>query len=245
MRSRRPSSRLWIRIASFCPSLARGWGSYCAGIGYRSPAGLTGLGGFWGHLGLWRPPLPTGADSSRSARNPTSNSLPERKRFTVVDLALVASATIIGLTSARYTMVSLVELSRRPVPTTFRRQEWETGIACVLIAWTLALVIARFRFPRPDFDHLGVQPGFVANCSVLLTVAIGIVWAALYGSTGSPLAMELVPILNFYRMIFTLGGAWLAMILCRRWRPEPCWIDRCGRIVGICWFVMTAWAFWL
>jgi hypothetical protein len=34
-----------------------------------------------------------------------------------------------------------------------------------------------------------------------------------------------------------VGGAWLALILAGAWRPQPTWIDRAGRIVGVFWIV--------
>jgi hypothetical protein len=38
--------------------------------------------------------------------------------------------------------------------------------------------------------------------------------------------------------------AWGAMKLTKRWWPEPSWIDRLGRVLGVCWwsaiFIQTA-----
>jgi hypothetical protein len=32
-----------------------------------------------------------------------------------------------------------------------------------------------------------------------------------------------------------VAGAWLSLILARAWRPEPTWVDRAGRALGVCW----------
>jgi hypothetical protein len=32
-------------------------------------------------------------------------------------------------------------------------------------------------------------------------------------------------------------GAWSALAICGRWSPEPSWIDRLGRILGVFWIV--------
>jgi hypothetical protein len=41
-----------------------------------------------------------------------------------------------------------------------------------------------------------------------------------------------------------LGGfgvvvAWITLVLVGRWRPEPTWLDRLGRAVGIVWILMA------
>jgi predicted transporter len=33
----------------------------------------------------------------------------------------------------------------------------------------------------------------------------------------------------------TVVATWSMMALDRRWRPEPSWIDRTGRLIGIYW----------
>jgi hypothetical protein len=42
---------------------------------------------------------------------------------------------------------------------------------------------------------------------------------------------------------FAVAGAWLALALGGRWRPEPSWIDRLGRAVGWLWIaaLMVNW----
>ena len=34
-----------------------------------------------------------------------------------------------------------------------------------------------------------------------------------------------------------VAGAWLALALSGRWRPEPDWLDRAGRVLGLLWIV--------
>jgi hypothetical protein len=34
---------------------------------------------------------------------------------------------------------------------------------------------------------------------------------------------------------FAILGGWVALVLSGRWRPEPSWIDRAGRIIGVTW----------
>jgi hypothetical protein len=41
-----------------------------------------------------------------------------------------------------------------------------------------------------------------------------------------------------YPVGVAVGAAWVNLAVCGRWRPEPEWIDRLGRIVGACWLAM-------
>jgi len=34
-----------------------------------------------------------------------------------------------------------------------------------------------------------------------------------------------------------VAGAWLILMLAGWWRPEPSWIDRLGRVLGLFWVV--------
>jgi hypothetical protein len=34
-----------------------------------------------------------------------------------------------------------------------------------------------------------------------------------------------------------VAGAWFVLLLAGWWRPEPSWIDRAGRVIGILWIV--------
>jgi hypothetical protein len=41
-----------------------------------------------------------------------------------------------------------------------------------------------------------------------------------------------------------VAGAWLALALSGRWRPERDWLDRAGRALGVCWIVSPLIASW-
>ena len=61
---------------------------------------------------------------------------------------------------------------------------------------------------------------------------------------GSPWAGWNALNLNFdVYVLSTLGGfavavAWATLALTRRWRPDPTWPDRLGRLVGLVWVVI-------
>jgi hypothetical protein len=37
------------------------------------------------------------------------------------------------------------------------------------------------------------------------------------------------------RNAYAIAGAWTLLALSRRWKPDPGWIDRLGRLLGSCW----------
>ena len=42
------------------------------------------------------------------------------------------------------------------------------------------------------------------------------------------------------QVTFTVIGGWMVLALGGRWRSEPSWIDRTGRVTGIVWIAVTA-----
>ncbi len=104
----------------------------------------------------------------------------------------------------------------------------------VLIFWgfafslTPAFLIIRLRRPRPSFRDLVLQPGVVACEATLLG----------HGLTVSQALFEWLPEPLYWAAVATsIPLAWAALAMRGRWRPEPGWIDRLGRILGVCWVV--------
>lgn len=44
---------------------------------------------------------------------------------------------------------------------------------------------------------------------------------------------------------FLVAGAWLALLLAGAWRPEPTWVDRAGRALGVYWIFAALYFFFL
>jgi len=119
-----------------------------------------------------------------------------------------------------------------------------------LLAWTLTVLVLRFRRPRPPRRVLMRQPGFVAGCAVTLATALTF-WPLLVGLLAGIPTVDIRTRLpsRFWAELGTGDGAaeaiglavvtaWLTLILTRGWHPEPTWIDRLGRILGVCWIVL-------
>ena len=43
---------------------------------------------------------------------------------------------------------------------------------------------------------------------------------------------------SFQRNGYAVAAAWLTLMIGRRWRPEPSWVDRSGRLIGSFWLLM-------
>ncbi|MFI5459221.1 MAG: hypothetical protein ACHRXM_27665 [Isosphaerales bacterium] len=114
-------------------------------------------------------------------------------------------------------------------------------------AWTLAILGLRLRRPRSRLRRLMRQPGAIACYSAAFALVpalagllgLGVISGLLSGSDyASPqwdrllgFSFILVPALTGFAIL----GSWATLLLGRRWRAEPDWIDRAGRLLGVYW----------
>jgi hypothetical protein len=175
------------------------------------------------------------------------------RRFTVGDamILVAANAMALGLQRIPLDQTRPFEI----LPDYFETPEggWEVRVVMlriaeftiwpvipVLAAWTVALLALRLRGPRPSRRRLGRLPGAMA--AILGTIAVGCATAL-----GVVMALTFDPDLErgFVRTVdlgsilagaMILGG-WIAIAVGGRWRPEPTWLDRTGRVLGVSWIV--------
>jgi hypothetical protein len=119
-----------------------------------------------------------------------------------------------------------------------------------LLTMAVALLVIRFRQPRPRLRRIWHQPGTLASTlGILALIFVGLISLALpalhifilllggfSGSNTNP-PMELASFLaevTSYSGTLILGS-WLTLALSGRFRSEPGWIDGLGIIVGFCW----------
>ncbi len=95
------------------------------------------------------------------------------------------------------------------------------------------------------------QPGFVAYCSVAV-VGLLLVFPMLVADAALDFASPLSPWEhltfdweNANAVGLTVAVGWIVSWLSGRWRPEPSWIDRMGRIFGVYWITMVPAYLWL
>ncbi len=128
-------------------------------------------------------------------------------------------------------------------------------------AWTLALVVLWLKQPRPRLRRLGRQPGWnacLAAAVVLipsLVALAGVVLArwfsVLFIPDSLPLTYAYRTMLDGVMFLLVPGlsgtavlGTWVSLILGRRWRAEPSWIDRFGHCLGIYWISVVFLPIW-
>jgi hypothetical protein len=102
----------------------------------------------------------------------------------------------------------------------------------------VAMLMLRLRRPRPGLRRISRQPGAVACAAGTAAVLAGvvIVVARHLFADGNPLWLEAYdwPPVEA-RVPAAVIAAWIALAVSRRWRSEPSWIDRAGRVLGAYW----------
>jgi hypothetical protein len=107
------------------------------------------------------------------------------------------------------------------------------------VPWMAAMIVIRLRRPRPRVVRS--QPGFIACVAVMASLLPGLAWfATIHHRPGFQRAQGFEQAWAIAtQWTDTAGlGAWFALFLARRWRPEPSWIDRMGRALGLYWIIL-------
>lgn len=127
-----------------------------------------------------------------------------------------------------------------------------------LVAWSVATLALRMVRPRPGLRDLLVQPGVVACVVGIAATGVGIatmiqenvrVIVVFESDEGEP-PFDGVRTSPFYILdrafpiaapyaAFGMIVAWGILGVSRRLKPEPTWIDRFGRAIGVLWVVVV------
>lgn len=162
------------------------------------------------------------------------------RRFTILDAMLLVAAVASGIAVERATDY---DLHARLVRGRTRGGE----IVAVLdyaqskylpfaMTGTIALMASRLIPPRASFPRLARQPGAVACFVATLTISILAAWVA---------SVHLFRPGRYHRpfglwgyclyVSFAVISGWSCLALSGRWRAEPSWVDRAGRLIGMVW----------
>jgi hypothetical protein len=100
-------------------------------------------------------------------------------------------------------------------------------------ALTASLLVLRMRSPRPRRARLFRQPGFVASVASLFGIAVWVPQLTIHavGTSHESVGLSLLVL----AAATAVGSSWMALIFGGRWRAEPEWIDRLGRLFGAIW----------
>jgi hypothetical protein len=158
-----------------------------------------------------------------------------RSSFTLRDAMVLVAATALAVSVDRAAWLGLAHLSAL--------LRWLELSAPIAVFWMIAALGLRLLPPRPPLRRLGKRPGLVA-CAV---ASVYTAWSlALYGMAIA--RGDWLPPNAWSYFVTTLGGAvgsalpaaWVTLAF-GRWRPEPTWNDRAGRLLGAYMIV----AFWV
>jgi hypothetical protein len=166
------------------------------------------------------------------------------RHLTMADLAILVVGVAISLWLFRF--------SQEDLAATFG-SGWEKalasrvslGFAQLCLPFSASLVAARMIPLRPRWRVVFRQPGTVASLAILahmLFVVLSFSWNV-YLRPIIGLAYY-VPHFNTYLTAnwecgAWVGVAWATLTLSGTWRPEPSWIDRTGRLLGV--FAILFW----
>jgi hypothetical protein len=94
----------------------------------------------------------------------------------------------------------------------------------------MAIVVLALKAPRPSLPRLCRRPGFVAGIGTAVPLAV----------RASERLQDTVsrPVVSPDEFALTITAVWAVLLISRRWRSDPSWIDRVGRALGYFWIVL-------
>lgn len=162
---------------------------------------------------------------------------------------ILVAASAIGFSLLRLYQSSVADGMNKSL--LWQHHYWSRVDAAQPLLWsmTMAAVVLRLRHPRPALRRLARQPGAVA-CWVgaLLTLGLGVLTVAIevivHDIAGIDRELDRPSIEDFF--LFSpwaigaaVASAWMTLGFGHRWRAEPHWIDRLGRILGVAWIALA------
>ena len=181
---------------------------------------------------------------NRSRPAAEANAPPISRRFTLLDGMILISATAAGFALMRPTMEDLP--SNFPFEGMFfSYRSIVSGVSYLFLsttplfsAWSFCLVLLRLRPPRPSLHRLFRQPGLVASISASIGSVIATVFlTVLMFELGPRPPSEQVTMVSSAAFGGAILTTWSILFLSGRWRSERSWVDRAGRVLGVCWII--------
>ena len=167
----------------------------------------------------------------------------ERRRLTISDIMVLVAVIAVEMIWIRF-IFSFQDSA--PFPYREAAAKIYIGLTWVILVTMLALVPLRLRHPRPAVARLWRQPGWLACNAVALTFAITLFWSipsliviVRYPSDPrqaqmiNSLLVQMTPQLG-HGAVIAVATAWVTLTLVVGWESEKSWIDRAGRLCGIC-----------
>jgi hypothetical protein len=179
------------------------------------------------------------------------NHVAVRRRFRLLDAMILIAATgiacglMLGMERVTQGQISWSTVPALAAGGAGHLEAWKLVVSTVFVVvllalpfaamWTLAIIPLRFTGPRPRFRRLARQPGINAAFSACLALVIaGLEVGITFWLDGNDFTYFFLLAIPTYPALAVLI-AWMTLLIGRRWRAEPSWVDRLGRALGIYW----------
>jgi hypothetical protein len=192
---------------------------------------------------------------------------PSTRRFTLLDGMILVGSIALGLAPLRWRGDYGGDGVWEGLKWTVSNFAWNASyfdhvipdIVFLVMPLTLGMLVLRLRKPRPRWRRLVRQPGFLASLALVLgwvvagaMTLVDVFWSGI-SFDKTPTASDLwwywmhddFAIAGPLLAGFAVVVAWSTQFLVGRWCPEPSWIDRLGRIIGVCWIALALLAAYL
>ena len=165
-------------------------------------------------------------------------SVPTR-RFTIRDMAILVALVACSIVSIKKVDQDLGAWRDFP-PLDILSRCVVLSYECLnrmLIPWAPGVLLMRLARPRPSRARLWRQPGFVASVAATAATGLEIIhsFAVFCYSQKDGSFWNYFWYIQHDEIKSAVFGAWVILILSRRWRSEACWDDRLGRGIGYLW----------
>jgi hypothetical protein len=159
------------------------------------------------------------------------------RRFTLNDAIILMAALSCGFALARWAWAESIPLQRFPgtVRVRFMIEDTIKAASACVATLSIALLLLRVRSPRPRIPQLWREPG-VIGCA---TAAISMAWlCGVYVFAFPKPSLSSLLLVGPVGVGMAIGSAWLVIWCDGSWEANAHWIDRLGRAICVCWFVL-------
>jgi len=168
------------------------------------------------------------------------------RRFTLADAMILVAAMAIGFAWSRAFVAILRDPSSAIPHAVLRALFWIQAAQPCLMTLFLATLICRLRPPRPPLKRLIRQPGLVASAAAVFVYSLDSILTGLHQAAnvalsyfGLTLGIVRTSWFLYWAVVYGIACSWILLAVSRRWRAEPSWVDRLGRVLGATWLVIA------
>jgi hypothetical protein len=178
-------------------------------------------------------------------KDDTKKRFPQRK-FRPYDALILIATLAIGMGLTGFYLPEMFDNSKADLggPTQWLLASFALVLACLPIpaALGVGIGVSRLLTPHPSRRRLACQPGFVAclaNSFGVVVIAASLLVISVY-KVDEVLRFQLPrAMLAKIHLPMIIGPGvicgWALLVIGKRWCPEPSWVDRAGRALGVFW----------